>query len=138
MRLPMPTSDAAAASRPSYSAIVTVPDGGSRSPAWFPGIAFLESVAQRRNTWGMHQTDHLAELTRQVRSHTIELLLAAPEGWLTWAPAGTSNHLLWHAGHALWVQDRLCIEPLTGSSELPAGWAKKFGADCRPVALTRD
>ena len=53
------------------------------------------------------------------------------------APPGTSNHILWHAGHALWVQDALCVEPLTGASELPAGWEHSFGADCRPVRETQ-
>ena len=30
--------------------------------------------------------------------------------------------------------DKLCIERLTGASELPNGWAEKFGMDCSPVA----
>jgi hypothetical protein len=81
-------------------------------------------------------SSHLAELARQVRGDTLRLLTAAPEPWLTWAPAGTSNHILWHAGHALWLQDVLFIEPATGRSELPDGWAETFGMDCRPVKLT--
>jgi hypothetical protein len=81
---------------------------------------------------------HLIELVRQVRSNTLQLLDAAPAEWLTWAPPGTSNHILWHAGHALWVGDVLTIEPLTGKCELPDGWAEKFGMDCRPVSQTRD
>ena len=80
----------------------------------------------------------LVELARQVRGETLRLLEAAPEAWLTWAPPGTSNHILWHAGHALWVGDVLIVEPITGASELPAGWAEKFGMDCRPVSQTRD
>jgi hypothetical protein len=80
---------------------------------------------------------HLAELARQVRAGTLQLLEAAQPAWLTRAPPGTSNHMLWHAGHALWLQDALCIEPLTGSSELPDGWAETFGMRCRPVAATR-
>jgi hypothetical protein len=44
--------------------------------------------------------------------------------------------MLWHAGHALWVQDVLFIEILTGKSELPSGWAETFGMECRPVKLT--
>jgi hypothetical protein len=78
----------------------------------------------------------LEELARQVRTGTLELLRAARETWLTWAPEGTSNHILWHAGHALWLQDALCIQPLTRRSELPAEWDKTFGAHCRPVAST--
>lgn len=86
----------------------------------------------------MNATYHLEELTRQIRTETIRILRALPETWLTWAPAGTSNHILWHAGHAIWVQDLLCIEPLSGTSELPDGWAETFGGDCRPVATTHD
>ena len=47
----------------------------------------------------------LQELVRQVRDHTLQLLKATPPAWLRWAPEGTQNHILWHAGHALWVQD---------------------------------
>ncbi len=80
---------------------------------------------------------HLSELARQVRQGTIGLLRDAPLAWLTWAPAGTSNHLLWHAGHAVWLQDCLCIEPLTGASELADGWAGQFGMNCDPVAAQK-
>ena len=79
---------------------------------------------------------HLEELARQVRGTTLDFLHNVPAEWLLWAPPGTSNHILWHAGHALWAQDVLCVEPLTGASELPAGWADKFGMNCRPVAKT--
>jgi hypothetical protein len=77
-----------------------------------------------------------SELARQVRGDTLRLLAAAPKDWLTWAPPGTSNHVLWHAGHALWLQDVLFIELVTGQSELPAGWAETFGMDCRSVKET--
>ncbi len=77
-------------------------------------------------------------LAEQVRGFTLELLNATPADWLTFAPAGTSNHILWHAGHALWLQDLFCIEPLTGRSELPQGWAASFGGRCRPLSETRD
>ena len=79
----------------------------------------------------------LQELARQVRTDTRRLLAAAQPGWLTWAPPGTSNHILWHAGHALWLGDVLCIELLSGKSELPNGWEDTFGMNCRPVATTK-
>jgi hypothetical protein len=53
---------------------------------------------------------------------------------LTWAPPGTSNHILWHAGHALWLGDALCIQPATGKSELPGSWAEMFRMGSRPAA----
>ena len=81
---------------------------------------------------------HLCDLARQVRECTLDFLLGAADSELLWAPWGTSNHILWHAGHALWLQDKLCLEPLTKKSELPKGWEMKFGMNCRPVASTRD
>ena len=80
----------------------------------------------------------LQELAQQVRTRTREILAAARPEWLTWAPPGTSNHLLWHAGHAVWLMDVLGIELLTGRSELPPGWSEKFGMRCRPPYLTCD
>lgn len=76
----------------------------------------------------------LTELARQVREGTLQLLHAPELSWLTWTPDGTSNHLLWHAGHALWVQDALCVSPLTGLSELPSGWTELFGQNSHPAA----
>lgn len=81
-------------------------------------------------------TDYLQELARQVRRRTIDVLDAAHEEWLTWAPPGTSNHILWHAGHALWLQDVLTVRDLAGVEDLPPDWAETFGMDCRPVQQT--
>ncbi|GBD35625.1 hypothetical protein HRbin36_00738 [bacterium HR36] len=86
----------------------------------------------------MSMREMLKELARQVRTRTRDILAAAKTEWLTWAPEGTSNHILWHAGHAVWLMDVLGVELLTGRSELPAGWAEKFGMRCRPPRLTSD
>jgi hypothetical protein len=86
----------------------------------------------------LSQAVAIQELARQVREITVQLLANAQPQWLTWSPPGTSNHMLWHAGHALWVVDVLGLEPLSGKSELPVGWKDTFGMDCRPVAATKD
>jgi hypothetical protein len=78
----------------------------------------------------------LAELARQVRRGTIELLDATNSAALTWTPPGTSNHILWHAGHALWLQDALSVQPLTGRSELPKGWVSMFGQHSAPATIS--
>jgi hypothetical protein len=78
----------------------------------------------------------LAELAREVRQSTLDILSAARPDWLTWAPPGTTNHILWHAGHALWLSDLMCVEPLSGRSELPPGWAQAFGMDSQPASTT--
>lgn len=75
----------------------------------------------------------LQEMVRQFRGFTIQLLAVDNPEMCLWAPAGTSNHMIWHAGHALWVQDLLCVTPLTGTSELSAEWAGQFGQHCDPV-----
>ena len=76
----------------------------------------------------------LQDLATDVRNRTIQLLQAANPAELTWTPRGTSNHLLWHAGHALWVEDALCIKLVTGSSELPTGWEEMFRMGSRPAS----
>jgi len=78
--------------------------------------------------------DTLAELARQVRHSTLQLLHVPDKNWLTWSPPGTSNHILWHAGHALWLHDALTLRPLTGRSELPCEWAKIFGQNSTPAS----
>jgi hypothetical protein len=80
--------------------------------------------------------DTIALLLRQVRSGTIQLLQHFPEKYLRWAPPKTTNHALWHAGHALWLLDQLGVELITGHSELPAGWAQTFGMNCRRPSET--
>jgi hypothetical protein len=64
------------------------------------------------------------------------VLDAAQADWLTRSAEGTSNHILWHAGHALWLQDLLCVELLTGRSELPDGSAAMFGARSQPGTIS--
>ena len=78
------------------------------------------------------RTSVLAELAREVRGDTVRILQAARPEELTWTPPGTANHLLWHAGHAVWLQDVLCVRLLTGRSELVAGWEEMFGMGSRP------
>src|SRR5262245_41290926 len=76
----------------------------------------------------------LQSLAVEVRSKTLQLLSWATTPELTWSPPGTSNHILWHAGHALWVMDALCVQIITGRSELPGGWAEMFQMGSRPAA----
>ena len=80
----------------------------------------------------------LQEMVRQIRSFTIQMLAVDNSEMCLWAPSGTSNHMIWHAGHVLWVQDLLCVKPLTGASELSNEWADMFGQNCAPVASQTD
>jgi hypothetical protein len=84
----------------------------------------------------MDSREVLQELAREVRQGTLQILAAAQAAWLTWTPPRTSNHILWHAGHALWLQDLMCVQPLSGESELPAGWAERFGMKSDPASTS--
>jgi hypothetical protein len=77
----------------------------------------------------------VAILAYQVRECTLRLFDATEPGALTWTPPGTVNHILWHAGHAVWVADVLTTEPVTGESDLPPGWAETFGQDSKPATI---
>lgn len=78
----------------------------------------------------------LQDLASEVRRKTIQLLEAAAPSELTWTPPGTANHLLWHAGHAVWLGDVLGMVPITGASELPPGWKSRFGMGSDPAAIS--
>jgi hypothetical protein len=77
----------------------------------------------------------LAILAYQVRECTLRLFDDTDSNALMWTPPGTANHILWHSGHAVWVADALTIEPLTGHSELPEGWAGIFGQHSQPATV---
>ena len=81
----------------------------------------------------MNGSTVLLNFAKEIRRATIKRLQDAQQEWMTFAPVGTSNHIAWHAGHVLWVQDYLCVEPLTGESGLQGAWADQFGIDCQPV-----
>src|SRR3954452_18335539 len=87
-----------------------------------------------KTTKGAGPSD-LAILAYQVRDCTRKLFDATHSDALTWTPPGTVNHILWHAGHSVWVADVLSTEPLTGTSELPPGWADKFGQNSQPSTV---
>ena len=81
----------------------------------------------------MSGSEVLKLLAQDVRQDTLQILGTADHVTLTWVPAGTSNHILWHSGHALWLQDLMCVEPLLDVSELPKGWAEMFGMNSQPT-----
>ena len=80
----------------------------------------------------------LLNFAKEIRRATIKRVEEAQQEWMTFAPAGTSNHIAWHAGHVLWVQDYLCVEPLAGESGLESSWTDQFGIDCQPVGDQKD
>ena len=80
----------------------------------------------------------LQVLALDVRNRLIrQLEKSTDDEMLTPAP-GLQNHFTWHAGHCLWVCDRLIIEANTGTSELPAGWGETYGMQCRSPSETTE
>jgi hypothetical protein len=75
----------------------------------------------------------LIGMAREVRSRTSHLLERTDPSWMLWTPAGTQNHITWHAGHILWARHVLGIELLAGKTTLPPDWARRFGQDSQPA-----
>jgi hypothetical protein len=82
----------------------------------------------------------LLEMFNQVRGYTVGLAnwTDTKTDAARFAPAGTNNTILWHAGHVLVVVEHLVTMRLTGSDQprYPAGWFEKFGWDSEPAAVT--
>jgi len=78
--------------------------------------------------------DALLMLCHQIRRDTLRILSAVDDDCLLFAPEGTSNHVLWHCGHAVWLQDVLCLQLLGHESRLPVDWVSNYGMNCEPVA----
>ncbi len=74
-------------------------------------------------------------LLDDVRSKLLKRLEGVTAHQATWAPQGMQNHILWHAGHAAMVLERLTMDALGKPSQTPAGWFELFGWDSRPAAV---
>ena len=68
----------------------------------------------------------MQEMADQVRASTLEILQAAKPQWLTSSLPGLSNHIIWHAGHALWLQDMLFLQPLGEQGVMPFAYVPLF------------
>jgi hypothetical protein len=65
-----------------------------------------------------------------------------PRDEALWTPPHTRNSILWHAGHALCVVERLTLTALEGRDDepsvLPTGWWDLFGWDSSPGETPTD
>lgn len=81
--------------------------------------------------------DTLTLLANEVRGKTLRLIDAVPEDAARFAPAGLSNSVLWHAGHALVIVEHLGVMPATGRpAAYPPEWFDKFSAKSTPASVT--
>ena len=82
--------------------------------------------------------ESLILLAHEVRGKTLRLLDGVTDAEARFAPAGLNNTILWHAGHALAVVERLSVVPATGSAPAyPDGWFEIFGWKSEPATVTR-
>jgi hypothetical protein len=79
----------------------------------------------------------LIMLANEVRGKTLRLLAdVTPEQALFTGHDGLSNSILWHAGHALVVVERLSVSPAADHPAVyPAGWFEAFGPGSKPAAV---
>lgn len=79
----------------------------------------------------------LAELVKEVRWKTLKILEGVSDEQARWAPAGTVNTMLWHAGHALVVVEHLGL--ISDEQEVkptyPEGWFEKFSWESKPAEV---
>lgn len=81
----------------------------------------------------------LIMLLDEVRGGTLRILERVPDdATARYAPAGTSNSILWHAGHAYCVLEWLTYKPLGETPRMPAGWFEMFSWESRPAAVAAD
>ena len=69
----------------------------------------------------------LTELTKEVRWKTLKLLENVDDAQATFAPPGTTNTVLWNAGHSLVVVEHLSFAVTQlGAAQFPADWGDMF------------
>ncbi len=77
-------------------------------------------------------------LLDEVRSKTLRRLEGVTAEESHYAPAGTQNTILWHAGHAFVVVEWLSSQGLEREPNWPEGWRALFGKDSQPAETPRD
>jgi hypothetical protein len=75
-------------------------------------------------------------LAKDVRGKTLRILDDVTEQQARFAPPGLHNTILWHAGHALIVNEHLGLSPATGKPPVyPEGWFDKFSWKSEPAKV---
>jgi hypothetical protein len=75
-------------------------------------------------------------LAKDVRGKTLRILDDVTEQQARFAPPGLHNTILWHAGHALVVNEHLGLSPATGKPPVyPEGWFDKFSWKSEPAKV---
>jgi len=77
-------------------------------------------------------------LLNDVRGKTLRLLDGVGDAEAKFSPPGLFNSALWHAGHALVVNEQLGVAAATGRpAACPDGWIQMFGWQSQPATITQ-
>ncbi len=77
-------------------------------------------------------------LAKEIRGKTLKSLDGLSDEQVRFAAPGLNNPILWHAGHALIVNEHLGVSPATGKPPLyPQGWFELFSWASKPTATTK-
>jgi hypothetical protein len=80
----------------------------------------------------------LVLLAKEIRRKTLKLIDGVSEEDARWAPEGTSNHLLWHAGHAYVLGETLGLAAIEGRpGKYPHEWFESFSWKSLPRAVQK-
>lgn len=84
----------------------------------------------------MHDAS-LVMLANEVRGKTLRVLTGVTDEQARYTGhSALNNSILWHAGHALWVVEKLGVIPATGEQvRYPADWAALFAAGSSPATV---
>jgi hypothetical protein len=77
-------------------------------------------------------------LLDEVRGKTLKVLQAVEPQQARWTPPGLHNTILWHAGHAYILAERLTMRALGQEPQIPDGWFEMFSWESRPAAVPGD
>ncbi|GIW85994.1 MAG: hypothetical protein KatS3mg108_0318 [Isosphaeraceae bacterium] len=80
----------------------------------------------------------LLMLVEEVRGKTLRRLEGVTPAEAAWAPTGTQNTILWHAGHAFVIVEWLSSQGLGCEPAWPPGWRAIFGKDSQPAQVAAE
>ncbi len=77
-------------------------------------------------------------LAGEIRGKTLKLIDGLSDEQARFAAPGLNNPIVWHAGHAVIVNEHLGVSVATGKAPAyPAGWFEWFSWTSKPTAATK-
>src|SRR3954470_13407010 len=95
------------------------------------------TIAYNRRQRRFMPDETLLLLATEIRNKTFKLLDGLTDDDARFKAAGMNNSILWHAGHALIVNEHLGVTHATGKPvQYPDGWYQKFSWASKPAEVT--